>query len=141
MLLVALTSARADDHDAVVSKSVLSSFTAKFSSAQNISWRKEGMFNKATFTYNNQVLFAYFENDGTFIATARNILSDKLPIHLLLALRNQYTDCWITDLVEVDSDWSLQYYIKLENPSKILTLRSDNGADWEVYSKIKKDSK
>jgi hypothetical protein len=139
LFFMAVGIARADDHGNAVSQKVLSSFKEKFTGAENVSWNREKEYNKATFSFNNQILFAYFDTDGVLIATVRNILTDKLPINLLLPIKKDYNNFWVSELLEVDSDWSIAYYITLENDSKILTLRSDNGTDWELYKKIKKD--
>jgi len=138
LLFAAVSIARADEHRDAVNQKVLTSFNEKFSGANNVSWNRERDFQKATFSYNNQVLFAYFDADGALIATVRNILSDKLPINLLVSLKKEFNNFWVTELLEVDSEYSICYYITLENDNKVLTLRSDNGTSWEVYKKVKK---
>src|SRR5215469_3790021 len=100
LLMAFIGSARADDHITGVSQKVQRSFNEKFVGAREISWTKEGEFNRASFNFNNQVLYAYFEADGTLVATARNILSDKLPLNLLFSLHREYSDYWISNLVE-----------------------------------------
>jgi hypothetical protein len=47
-------------------------------------------FVRATFTMDGSVLFAYFQPDGEMIAVTRNILSDQLPINLMVTLKNKY---------------------------------------------------
>jgi hypothetical protein len=139
LLTVAVSSVLADDGKDAVSQKVLTSFKEKFSGASIISWNKESDFQKATFSFNNQVLFAYFDVEGNLVATVRNILSDKLPINLLVSLKREYSNFWISELLEVDSDWAICYYITLENENKVIKMRADSGMSWEVSRKIKKE--
>jgi|SRR6516164_2847032 hypothetical protein len=140
LLLMAVSAVRADDGKDAISQKVLTSFKEKFTGATNISWNKESDYQKATFSFNNQVLFAYFDAEGNLVATVRNILSDKLPINLLVSLKKEYNNFWISELLEVDSDWSICYYITLENENRILKLRADSGTGWELSKKIKKEN-
>lgn len=113
------------------------SFKKDFATAKNIVWEQKEAFTKATFSLNGQVMFAYYNNNGDLQAVVRNITSDQLPINLLASLRNEYNDCWITDLFEMASNDETSYYVTLETSEKKIVLRSSGGT-WEVYSKTRK---
>jgi hypothetical protein len=142
MLLAGLglsTSSFAGKHSPDVSKKVWQSFHERFSSALDISWEQERDLEKATFRIDGMVVFAYFNSEGEWIATSRNILSSQLPIPLLLKLKREYGEYWITGLVEMDTPSGMDYYITLENSNRSLLLKSSDFDQWTLFQKLRKD--
>jgi hypothetical protein len=137
MLMAGLTVAFAKDNEGV-NNQIATSFNKDFSSATNISWSVQKNFTKATFTMNNQVMFAFYNEDGSLLATARNILSQQLPINLLKSVRKDYGNYWISDLFEIDKDGQTSYYITLENGDETLILKSNGFDEWSTYKRAKK---
>jgi hypothetical protein len=121
-----------------VSKLAVRAFNKDFAMARNISWEQKDNFVKVTFTMNDQVMFAYYNNNGTLQAVVRNLVSDQLPINLLTQLKSEYSGYWISDLFEVASDDQTTYYVTLENADKKLVLNSADSSSWIVYSKTRK---
>ena len=120
-----------------VSTTITSSFHRDFENAQLISTEAYKDFTKFTFRMNNQVLFAFYSETGELLAVTRNIPSSQLPVSLLLNLKKQMNDSWITELFEINSDTQHCYYLSLENADSKITLRS-NGDSWDVYSTTRK---
>jgi hypothetical protein len=137
MLMAGLTSAFAKN-DEGVNKQVQTSFSKDFNSASNVSWIVSKDFTKATFSMNNQIMFAYYDQNGDLIATARNILSEQLPINLMSSLKRGYSDYWISELFEMDRDGVAAYYVTLENGDETMVLKSNSLNDWSLYKKAKK---
>lgn len=137
MLMAGLTSAFAKN-DEGVNKQVQTSFSKDFNSASNVSWIVSKDFTKATFSMNNQIMFAYYDQNGELIATARNILSEQLPINLMSSLKRGYSDYWISELFEMDRDGVAAYYVTLENGDETMVLKSNSLNDWSLYKKAKK---
>ena len=132
-------SAFANGNDELVSQKTLAAFKSDFSNATHTTWEQKDGFIKATFSFNGQVMFAYYDNDGFLKAVVRNIVSDKLPLNLLTSLKNDYSDYWITDLFEISADNETTYYVTVENAGKKVVLKSDGSAYWNVFSKEKKN--
>lgn len=138
MMLVAVgTSAFAKDEE-TVNQSVLNSFKQEFAGAKDVAWQNNREYIKATFTLNEQVMFAFYSQGGELLAITRNISSDKLPISLLTNLKKNYSDFWITDLFELVSGGNGTYYITLQNADVEVVLKSDEFGGWEQYKKSKK---
>jgi hypothetical protein len=137
MLMAGLTSAFAKDNEGI-NKQVTTSFSKDFVTASNVSWNKQKDYVKATFTLNNQVMFAYYNENGELIATARNILSEQLPINLMTSLKKDYSNYWISDLFELAADGQTSYYVTLENGDETLILQSSSFNGWSTYKKAKK---
>ena len=132
-------SALAGSNNDDVNQQAKQSFQKDFSTARNISYEQKTEYVKVTFTINDQVLFAYYNNNGQLQAVVRNIISDQLPISLLTDLKKSYSDYWISDLFEVASDDQTSYYVTLESKDKTVVLKSEGTSSWSVFSKTKKD--
>ena len=121
-----------------VSPKVLASFKSEFSSAKNVEWETGSNYFRATFSMNEQRVFAYYTVDGELMSVARYISSIQLPINLFSNLKNDYSKYWISDLFEVSNSEGLHYYVTLETADTKLMMRSSNGGSWSTYSKNKK---
>jgi hypothetical protein len=128
----------ANGKDDVVTQDARDAFKKDFATASNIKWEQRNNFLKATFSFNGQVLTAYYYSNGDLQAVVRNITSDQLPINLVTSLRRDYTAFWITDLFEISSDGQTTYYVTIENSDKKVVLKSDDLSSWQVYSKERK---
>ena len=140
VLMMGLSAFAAKNDESDVNKEAVRSFHKEFANARNVKWEQKVGYVRVEFTLNDQVLFAYYNNDGEMTAIVRNIVSDQLPISLLTALKRDYTSFWISDLFEVASDDQTNYYVTLENADKKIVLRSNGIDSWDVYSKTKKSA-
>jgi hypothetical protein len=138
MLTIGLTSVYANKKEEI-NKEVAASFSKDFPSAQNVMWNQQQQYEEATFTLNGQVMFAYYSEDGKLQAVSRNVLSDHLPVLLLVNLKKIYSNYWISDLMERTSENQTAWYIKLENAYESLILKSGEYNQWNVYKRIKKE--
>lgn len=137
MMGISVFAAKDDEKD--INQSIVRSFHQEFTNAKNIKWEQKTNFVKVQFSLNDQVLFAYYDNDGNLTAIVRNIVSDQLPISLLTNLKQEYTGYWISELFELAND-ETTYYVTLEDADKQIVLRSMGVNSWEVYSKKKKNA-
>jgi hypothetical protein len=112
---------------------ILASFHKDFRTAELMGIEAKKEYSKVTFKLNDLVLFAYYSENGDLIAVVRNILSSQLPIQLLMDLKQNHSNCWITDLFEINSNGQTNYYVTLENGDTRTTLRSASSNNWETY--------
>ena len=140
LLLVTISTGSAFANEETVSQQVLNSFKKEFVDAKDVNWQSTKEYVKATFSLNDQVMFAYYSQSGELLAITRNISSEKLPISLLTSLKKNYGSYWITELFEMVADGNGTYYITLENADVELVLKSDEFGGWEVYKKSKKNA-
>jgi hypothetical protein len=132
-------SAFANGNDEIVNQRTLAAFKSDFANATHTTWEQKAGFIKATFSFNGQVLCAYYDNEGQLQAIVRNIVSDQLPLNLLASLKKDYEDYWITDLFEISADNETTYYVTVEDAGKKVVLKSDGTSYWNVFSKQKKN--
>lgn len=123
-----------------IHKQAISSFKKDFAAAQDVKWESANEFARVTFKLNDQVMVAWYSNEGRLLALTRNITSSQLPINLLADIKKNYSDYWITDLFEIAMSNETSWYITLQNSDQTLILRSDAAQGWEVYKKEKKDN-
>lgn len=91
-------------------------------------------FTKFTFKMNDVVMSAFYNESGQLLAITRNIQSSQLPLQLLMQIKQDYANYWISDLFEYNGNGSSNYYITLETADYRVILRS-NGTEWETYDK------
>ena len=138
VLMMGLSAFAAAHDETEVNQLAVRSFHKDFINAKNIKWEQKTGYVKVEFTMNDQVLYAYYNNDGQMTAVVRNIVPDQLPISLLTTLKRDYSGFWIPDLFEMAADDHTTYYVTLENADKKIVLRSNGIDSWEVYSKSRK---
>jgi hypothetical protein len=114
-------------------------FHKDFKKAEIMATEVKTTYTKLTFKMNDVVMFAFYSDNGQLLAVTRNITSNQLPIQLLLELKKNYSDYWITDLFELTGDGASNYYITVENTESRITLRSDGSNNWELYEKKVKE--
>jgi len=121
-----------------VSRKVLDAFKTEFSTATNVEWETGNNYFRASFTLNEQKVFAFYNVDGELISVARYISSLQLPINLFANLKNDYSKYWISDLFEVNNSEGLHYYVTIETADSKVMMVSSNGGSWSTYNKTKK---
>ena len=111
------------------------SFRKDFKKAQLITIEVGKNYTKLTFKMNEMVMFAFYSDNGQLLAVTRNITTNQLPIQLLLRMKKDYANFWITDLFEFNGDGTSTYYLTVENADSSVTLRSNGYDSWEVYDR------
>jgi hypothetical protein len=122
-----------------ITRQVSASFKQDFKNAVLLSSEVRSKFTKLTFSLNDMILFAYYAENGKLLAVVRNILSSQLPINLMMDLKQNYSDYWITELFELNGEGQNCYYVSLENADTKLVLRSNSDNTWEVYQQTDKN--
>jgi hypothetical protein len=112
-------------------------FHKDFSQAELLDTKSGADYTRFTFRMSGMILTAYYSDKGELLAVTHNITSTQLPLTLLMQIRHNYTDFWISDLFELNHNGESTYYITVENADKTITLRSGDN-NWEVYSKSTK---
>jgi hypothetical protein len=122
----------------VINKQAVNAFRNEFASATDVAWTVGKSYYKVAFTWNDQKLFAYYNNQGEFIAISRFISSSRLPLALQISLKNLYRNYWISDLFEMATNDVTDYYVTFENADVKIILKSTDGSNWSLYQKSKK---
>ena len=121
-----------------INAKALTAFNNQFTNATDVEWSAGYDFYKATFLYNSNYVTAYYNTEGDFVATIRNITSSNLPLLLQTKLKSNYSDYWVTNLYELSKNEGTSYYITLENADQKIILKSAGDIDWTVNKKSNK---
>lgn len=121
-----------------VNEKVQSAFKQEFVQAKEVNWVRTNTYFKAVFKMNDDVLTAFYTEDGEMMGVTRNLLSTELPINLQTSLKKEYNGYWVTDLFEFARPDASGYFITIENADQSITLQSNDGSNWSTYRKVKK---
>lgn len=121
-----------------VNEKVQSAFKQEFVQAKEVNWVRTNSYFKAIFKMNDDVLTAFYTEDGEMMGVTRNLLSTELPISLQTSLRKEYNGYWVTDLFEFARPDVSGYYITIANADQSITLQSSDGSSWSIFRKVKK---
>ena len=122
-----------------ISSEVNSSFQKEFRNARIISYEISPNYTRLNFSMNDLVLSAFYSANGELLALTHNILTTQLPVKLMLGVKDDYSDYWVTGLFEMNSREENVFYLTLENANVELTLKSVNNAAWQIYNKTTKN--
>ena len=117
---------------------VLQSFKQSFETATEVKWSVVRDYYQADFSYNNMYMTAFFDSEGSFVATSRNITSLELPAILQKRLKKEMKGKWITALTEVSDKSGTTYYVSLENANSVVIMTSDYGTGWNIVQRLQK---
>lgn len=113
-------------------------FHKDFQQAELIDTKTNSDYTRFTFSMSGMILNAYYSNKGELLAVTHNITSTQLPMTLLMQIKRNYSNFWISDLFELNSEGESNYYITLENSDKKITLRSSEN-EWNIFSRSTKE--
>ncbi|WEK36724.1 MAG: hypothetical protein P0Y53_04345 [Candidatus Pseudobacter hemicellulosilyticus] len=139
VMLMGISATFANTNKDIVNEKISSAFQKEFAGASEVNWENSKTFAKATFRINEQVMFAFYAQDGHLLAVTRNIVSGQLPLNLQADLKKYYADYWITDLFEMAADSETNYYLTIQNSTQTVVLKSSGTTGWTVFKKEKKE--
>lgn len=137
-LAIAFTTLSAFAGEENVNQKVLNAFRNEFTNASQVEWTVSDDYYKASFIYNDNYVFAYYNTDGELLGMTRYISTTDLPIHLQMNLKKKYNSYWVSDLFEVAKNDVTSYYITVENADTRIVLKSTGGSEWSVFITAKK---
>jgi len=135
ILAITISSLAAFAGEENVNTKVLNAFSREFAGAKDVKWTANETYYKASFVFNGQYLYAFYQLDGELMAMTRNISSLDLPMNLQTSLKKNYAGYWITDLFEISNNGGTNYYITMENAGSKIVLKSSSTGSWSVFNK------
>ena len=126
--------------DEKVSPRLSQALVKEFSGAQAIHWQafKGKDIYQASFIFNNQRLFAFFNSDGELLSTGRYVAEANLPILVSKSIAERFAGFNIKEVVEYTRDGDTQYALVLENSKKTVLANAFTDGGIAIISKKKK---
>ena len=121
-----------------VDDKVIKSFTETFPAAQEVKWEEFSDNYVVNFVDLGMRERISYDKDGNFISATRYYKEGHLPLNVLFKIRKKYPTQKIFGVTEVESDATIEYYVKLEDDNNWTTIKSDNGGNLQVVEKYKK---
>ncbi|SFN71755.1 hypothetical protein SAMN05428949_3247 [Chitinophaga sp. YR627] len=121
------------------SSKLKNALSKEFSGASDVKWYSED--NKtfmAKFTLKERNVTAYFDKEGTLLATRRYIAEEHLPMAVTNKLAKRYPNEKVRWVVEFESDGNTVYYVTLEGDKTWKVIKSSAGGDMSVHQHLKK---
>src|ERR1700741_3283568 len=95
-LMITLT-ASAFSGEERVDQQVLNAFKKEFTTAKDVAWEAGENFYQASFEYEGERVFAFYNTKAELLAISRHILSTELPQFLQKKVKKNYAEYWIAD--------------------------------------------
>ena len=139
LAIAVLGSAFATPADKEPSVIVKEAFTKEFAHVKDVQWNmvaNEGIY-EARFTFNNDVLQAYFTSEGEFLGTTRLVAQSTLPVLVVNELARKYPNAHVVSVFEHSAPESLDYYITIVTEKGGLVVKATGNGELTVYKRYK----
>jgi len=123
-----------------VDDKVIKSFKETFPGAEQVKWEEFSDNYVVNFVDLGMRERISYDKDGNFLSATRYYNEGHLPLNILLKLRKKYPSQKIFGVTEIESEVSIEYYIKMEDDTNWTTVKSDTGGNMQVIEKYKKVS-
>jgi hypothetical protein len=133
-ILLALTGSSFAKTTGKINERVIASFKNDFNQATEVKWEVTSSYIMATFQLDKDILYAYYDFQGTLIGLVHNILTSSLPAHLQKDIKKHYAKYWVSELFQVTSEDGVYYYIQLKNADETIVLSTEGTTDWHRYA-------
>jgi hypothetical protein len=140
-LLVVALAGSAFAADVKVNPRISEKFKTDYADASSISWSITNNYAKASFVLEGVQMEAFYNLDGTEIATSKTIAFDKLPKAAIkyITQKYQFPPYKLKECIELNSEEKgTQYYVSLFEEGKVkLILEISSSGNVEVFKKEK----
>lgn len=121
-----------------VSEKVLKAFHATFADAENVVWTDDNNSYTVRFSQQGINTFVKYDTEGNFISSRRYYLADKLPLDIQCMLKKKFADKSIFGVTEYTVGDEVNYFVKLEDPKRWITVKIDNARNMDITEKYLK---
>ena len=121
-----------------INEKLLQTFKQTFPDAQQVKWLEQEDRYTVNFKENGILTKIDYDKDGNFISSLRYYTEKNLPINILVKLQKKYADKKVFGITEMTTDAAVDYYIKLEDATNWITIKSNADGNMSVVEKYKK---
>jgi hypothetical protein len=136
LIILGSYTAIANSTPADIAPQAITEFNKTFKEASHIEWAQFGELFRVRFHYNNEILHAFYNEEGDRICMGRTITLHQLPLQLQLKFEKDFIDYTVLDVFEIWNDDVVSYYISSKKNNKKIILKSA-GINWMLYNKAK----
>ena len=123
-----------------ISEKILASFKQTFPNAEQVKWMEQPDKYVVNFKENGILTKIEYDMDGNFVSSLRYYTEKNLPVNIICKLQKKYADKKVFGVTEMTTDAAVEYYIKLEDATNWITVKSNADGNLQVVEKYKKAS-
>jgi hypothetical protein len=128
----------AHEPDPTVNDKVLGAFSKTFQYVDNVSWSEFKYAYEVRFNQYGTVTRVVYDKQGNILTTYRYYAEDKLPIMILVRVKQKFSDKKINGVVEESNEEGTTYHLTLEDAKTWLQVRVTGEGTIMVDKKLKK---
>jgi hypothetical protein len=121
-----------------VNEKVARSFRETYPKAEQVNWKEYPQSFMVYFVENGIKSNIIYGKDGSFIQSTRYYDEESLPFYLLVTVKKKFADKKIFGVTEVSGPDHIEYYIKLEDEKRWMTIKVDADGNLELVEKFNK---
>lgn len=103
-------------------------FEASFAGANNVGWSLKDNLSVASFTQDESNVKVFYNSEGDFIATTKEVKMDELPTFAKRIIAKKYSGYTVKEAFEFKSDDETDYFVAIENENKNIVLKVNEGS-------------
>lgn len=112
-------------------------FSKTFPQARIIECKSKGDLTEVKFTWQGLHIQAFYDNEGTPVATSRDMAIESLPLSVQLNLKGKYPDYSPVEAIEYsDSDNILSYFVTVVKDQTTLVLHVSTDGSISVFKRL-----
>jgi hypothetical protein len=123
-----------------ISDKLLQAFKQTFPDAQQVKWAEQEDKYMVNFKQGDVLTKIEYDKEGNFLSSLRYYSEKNLPVSILCRLQKKYGDKKVFGVTEMTTDSAVEYYIKLEDDTTWITVRSNADGNMQIIEKYKKAS-
>ena len=93
---------------------------------------------KARFTISDMLTEAYYNEEGEFLGSARNLLFEQLPLSVIHEFNKRFDETSVLNIIEITNSEGTSYRIWLEKGDKKIKLNASANGEISILEKVKK---
>lgn len=124
-----------------VTEKVNDAFKASFLGASNVQWSQVPDYDlyRAVFTYNNEQLTAFLNDEGEVLAITRYVAVKDLPLAISRSVAAEYKGYLVSpSIIEYNSNGETAYHLTLLGEKQDIVIKATAGGMLSVQKKVKK---
>jgi len=113
-------------------------FRQEFTGALNVSWSRQGDYQKATFVLAGHRVVAFFDQNNELAGCIRDILFEQLPITVMKAVEKKFPGADLQEIREIANTEGTTYTMMAETNNKKYKVRIYSDGNIAGIEKLKK---
>lgn len=121
-----------------VNEKVLKAFKETFTAAEQIKWNEDNNSYSVRFVQEDIRYIVYYDKDGVITNSMRFYEPVKLPMNILKAISQRYSDKTAFGVTEITAGDEIAYFVRMEDANHYYTIRFSAFGESYRYEKLKK---